>query len=124
VTFTGAVDNVEAYLQTADVFVFPSRKEGMPNVVPEAFACGLASILTPFKGLPDEFGRPGEQYVLVERNAEALATAINAILDDPERRRQLGRRGRKWVEEHLDVEISLDRYADLYYELANDSRKE
>ena len=119
VIFTGTVNNVEAYFQAADVFVFPSRREGMPNVVPEAFGCGVPSILTPFIGLPDEFGRPGEQYVLVERTPEALATAIAALLDDPERRQQLGRQARKWAEEQMDVERSLDRYAALYRELVD-----
>jgi colanic acid/amylovoran biosynthesis glycosyltransferase len=95
----------------------------MPNVVPEAFGCGLTSILTPFKGLPAEFGRPGEQYVLAERTAEALATAINTLLDDPELRQQLGRHGRAWVEEHMDVERSLDLYAGLYRELVERSRE-
>ena len=119
VTFTGPVNNVEAYFQAADVFVFPSRREGMPNVVPEAFGCGVPSVLTPFIGLPDEFGRPGEHYVLVERTPEALAMSIAAMLDDPERRQQLGRRARKWVEAQMDVEKSLDRYASLYHELVD-----
>jgi glycosyltransferase involved in cell wall biosynthesis len=37
----GSVTNVEQYLQAADVFVFPSRREGMGNVVMEAFGCGV-----------------------------------------------------------------------------------
>lgn len=123
VIFTGLVDNVEAYLQAADVFVFPSRREGMPNVVPEAFGCGLASILTPFIGLPDEFGRPGEHYMLVERTPEALARAMTTLLDNSERRRQLGSQARQWVEAHMDVERSLDQYAALYRELVNRSRR-
>ncbi|NJL45279.1 MAG: glycosyltransferase family 4 protein, partial [Leptolyngbyaceae cyanobacterium SM2_3_12] len=41
VHFVGRVDNVEAYLQAATLFVFPSRREGLPNVVMEAMASGL-----------------------------------------------------------------------------------
>ncbi len=121
VVFTGAVDNVEAYYRVADLFVFPSIREGMPNVVPEAFACGVPSILTPFIGLPDDFGRPGEQYLLVERTPEALATAIQALLDDDEERKRLASRARTWAEEHMDVEHSLDQYAALYSELVDSS---
>jgi glycosyltransferase involved in cell wall biosynthesis len=118
---TGQVDNVEAYFQAADLFVFPSRREGMGNVVMEALACALPTIVAPFIGLPDEFGRPGEQYVLVERTPEALAQATIALLANPERRQQLGHQGRRWAEERLDVEKSLDQYAALYRELVERS---
>lgn len=116
VTFTGKVDRVEHYLQAADLFVFPSRREGMPNVVPEAFGCGVASVLTPFVGLPAEFGPPGETYVLAER--EDLARPIVQLLEASDRRRALAERARTWVRAELDVENSLDRYAALYRELA------
>ena len=121
ILFAGPVSNVEDYLRAADGFVFPSRREGMPNVVPEAMGSGLPSILTPFLGLPDEFGRPGEHYILVERSSEALARAMAMLLQYPERRRQLGLQGREWAEGQMDVKKSLDQYADLYRELVNRS---
>lgn len=119
VIFTGSMKNVEDYYQAADVFVFPSRREGMGNVVLEAFGCGLATVLTPFLGLPHEFGRPDEHYILVERTPTAIAKATVALLESPERRQQLGRQSRRWVEEQMDVEKSLDRYAALYRELTD-----
>lgn len=119
IILTGPVTNVEDYLRAADGFVFPSRREGMPNVVPEAMACGLPTILTPFLGLPDEFGRPGEHYILVERERALLAEAMSNLLQYPERHQRLGLQGRKWVEDQMDVERSLDQYADLYRELIN-----
>lgn len=122
VEFTGRVTNVEDYMRAADLFVFPSRKEGMPNVVPEAFGCAIASVLTPFEGLPDEFGRAGEQYMLSRRSPEDLAEAIICLLESPERRAALGGSARRWVEEHLNVERSLDLYAELYRELSERAR--
>lgn len=123
VIFTGLVDNVEEYLQIADVFVFPSRREGMPNAVLEAYASGVPTILTPFLGLSREFGRPGDQYVLAERTPRALASAILQLLSDQRRREVLSRSARRWAENELDVKKSLDRYADLYRELANRSQQ-
>lgn len=119
VLLTGKVDNVEEYLQAADVFVFPSRREGMPNVVAEAFAAGAPTVMTPFIGLPEEFGRPGTEYLLVERTPDALATAISELLDDPGRRAELARAARQWVEDELALERSLELYATLYRELAH-----
>ncbi|MDH3223233.1 MAG: glycosyltransferase family 4 protein, partial [Gemmatimonadota bacterium] len=119
IRFTGGVGNVDDYMKASDLFVFPSEREGMPNVVPEAMAAQLPVVLTAFKGLPAEFGRDGEEYVLIPRTAAGLAEAICGLLEDEEKARNLARRARFWVEEKLDVEVSLDAYARLYAELAN-----
>lgn len=122
VVFTGPVDNVQDYLRAADVFVFPSRKEGMPNAVPEAFGCGLASVLTPFEGLPEEFGRPGEEYLLSPRTPGDLSEAVIGLLESPQRQRALGAAARAWVEANLGLDRSLDQYADLYRDLSERSK--
>ncbi len=114
VIFTGAVSNVQDYLQAADFLVFPSHREGMPNVVPEAMACGLPVIMTHFLGLPDEFGIPGQHYILSDWDTKRLANDIRIFLAEPSRRAGLGQAARRWVEQNLDVEKSLDDYAALY----------
>ncbi len=117
VAFTGLVDSVERYLQTADVLVLPSRREGMPNVVPEAFACGLPCVLTPFIGLPAEFGTPGEHYVLAPGDWPALADAIVDLLENPDERVRMREASLQLVRDRMDVERSLDLYAGLYEDL-------
>lgn len=119
VHFPGYVQKVEDYLRAADIFVFPSLKEAMPNVVLEAMASGLPVILTPVVGLPEEFGKAGQEYLLVKRNPEAFAAAISELLQNGDLRKKLGRQGRNWVEKTMDVERSLDRYATLYNKLAD-----
>ncbi len=119
VHFVGRVDNVEAYLQAATLFVFPSRREGLPNVVMEAMASGLPVVTTPFIGLSAELGQAGEQYLLAEHDAGHLYERIRQVLLDATWREQLGRNGRTWATTHLDIETILDRYAALYLELAN-----
>jgi glycosyltransferase involved in cell wall biosynthesis len=118
VHFTGFVDNVEEYLRASDVFVLPTSEEGLPGAVLEAMASGVPVILTPFVGLPDELGKPGTEYLLIERKPEAIAAAIVTLLEDDDVRVSLGRRGRRWVDTTMDIERSLDRYAALYWELA------
>lgn len=123
VIFTGPVGNVQAYLKAADLLVFPSRREGMPNVVPEAMACGLPVIMTPFIGLPEEFGQPGIHYLLSDWNTQTLGHDIASLLSDDRRRRQLGLAARKWVELRLDVRQSIRAYAELYQDIRNQSRR-
>jgi glycosyltransferase involved in cell wall biosynthesis len=118
VHFVGLADNVESYLSGSDLFVLPSRREGMPNSVIEAMACGIPVIITPFVGLSDDLGTAGKEYLLADFSAESLAAAITSLLKDHSLRAMLGKQGRTWIETTMDLEHSLDRYADLYHELA------
>lgn len=124
VHFVGRVENVEEYLRAADVFVFTSLREGMGNVVLEAMASNLPVITTPFLGLPAEFGRPDEHYLLVDRDPSLLSSLIEKVLKEKALRAKIGLSARQWVEAHIDVEKSIDQYATLYRELINRSEKE
>jgi L-malate glycosyltransferase len=68
----------------------------------EAMASGAPVIVTSFIGFPEELGKPGQEYLLVERNSEALADAIAGVVEDEDLRVHLGRQGRKWVETTMD----------------------
>lgn len=118
VTFTGEVSNVEEYLQLADIFVFPSMFEGMPNVVPEAMAVGLPCVITPFEGLPTEFGRPGYEYVLTERKRSGIADAVMNLLRNPTLRSTVSQNALAWIRRNMDVKVSLERYEKVYRQLA------
>ncbi len=119
VRFLGEVPNVEDYYRSADIFLFCSRQEGMPNAVVEAMACGLPCVLTHFLGFPaEEFGREGSEYLETRGNPRAIADHVVALLENPEESRRLGRNARKWVTSHLNVEDSIDAYARLYRQLA------
>ena len=118
VIFTGAVDNVCDYLQAADIMVFASRREGMPNVVPEAMACGLPVVMTPFVGLSQEFGEAGTHYIRTDWEPDTMASDLRQLLSDPEARANLGARARDLVTHQLDVNQSLNSYSQLYRSLA------
>ncbi len=119
VHFVGPVSNVEEYMRAADVLVFPSRREGLPNAVLEAMASGLPVVLTPYIGRNSEIGRAGREYLLASPDADSLAGEVLALLSDPPLRARLREAGRSWVERYADVEESLDAYAHLFRALAS-----
>lgn len=118
VHFTGIVDDVENYLRAADVFILASNREGTPNSVLEAMATGLPCLVTPFLGISAGIGKAGEHYELVDREPDAIASQLMQLMENGEKGRILAAQGAQFVAENLDQQLSLDRYAALYEELA------
>ena len=116
------VENIEEYMQIADILVLPSRVEGMPNVVLEGMACALPCIVTPFQSLPETFGQPGVDYVLTTYQPEHIAADINSLLSDACRRRKIGQAAMQRARAVHDVEFSLDKHAEIYHRFGSHKR--
>lgn len=87
----------EAY-QAADVFVFPSRNEGLPNVVLEAMACGLPVIVSELPGLKHVV-EPGQNGIIVPiGDIDALSAEIQTVADDQALASRLGRHAPLYIE--------------------------
>ena len=127
VRFVGEVSDPVPYFQAADLFTFPSHREGLPNAMLEAMACGLPALTTPFVGLPapgEELGHPGEHFLLLERDVDTWARTLVEMLSPAaaERRTQMGQAARSWVCATNDLERTLDLWAGLYHSLAAPSQ--
>jgi len=85
--FLGSVphDRLPRIYAAADVMALPSSSEGLANAWVEALACGTPIVITDVGGARELLDRP-EAGTIVEREAQAIATAINAILSDPPER--------------------------------------
>jgi glycosyltransferase involved in cell wall biosynthesis len=112
---------VTTYLASADVFVLPSRAEGMPNALIEAMAAGLPSVVSDIPAHREliEDGVNGFLAPDVRRFTEA----IRRLLDDRELRRRVGSRAARFVREHLTIQRSAERYLELYRRIVDAGRE-
>lgn len=90
VKLLGQWDSIHEILAAADVFVLPSRWEGLPMALLEGMMAGLPVIATRVEGV-DEVVQPGEHGLLVPLESPAeLAQAILQLLRSPEDRQRMG----------------------------------
>jgi glycosyltransferase involved in cell wall biosynthesis len=114
VIFTGAVENVQEYLQAADIFVFPTEKEAFGISVIEAMACGLPVITSAVGGLKD-ITQPNENSLSIQpRNYEELSNAICQLLENPNLRLRLSQAARESVLKQYTEEGVTREYVELF----------
>ncbi|MEW6333849.1 MAG: glycosyltransferase [Thermodesulfobacteriota bacterium] len=118
--FMGNRDDVERLYCLCDLTVLPSLFEGVPNVALESMACGIPVIVTEISDNARIVldGRVG--CVIPPGNEVALCESICRLLADGERRRQMGREARVWVESEFSMSRMADKTARVYQEALGD----
>lgn len=110
----GVQPNVAKYLAAADIFVLPSRWEGLPIALLEAMSAGLPVIATRVEGV-DEVVQEGVQGLLVKpESVEDLAKAILQLSQDMEIRRRMGDASRLRVLEYYTIDRMCERYLQVF----------
>ena len=113
VSFTGYRDDARFLMSAFDVYVNCSTYEGVSLTILEAMAAELAVVATPVGGTPEvvvdqQTGR------LVPASAGLLADAIGQLASDEQRRRAMGKAGRRRVEQQFSMARMVVEYAGLY----------
>jgi glycosyltransferase involved in cell wall biosynthesis len=113
----GYREDMPEVLAQCILVVLPSWREGMPRILLEAAATGRAVITTDVPGCRDAI-IPGVTGLLVPlRDAEALADAMEKVLNDRERLQTMGKAGRKLAEREFDVLKEVNRHLEMYRNL-------
>lgn len=119
----GSRDDIPDMLRAFDVFVLPSRGEGISNTILEAMASGLPVVATDVGGNP-ELVEPGVTGALVPAaEPRALATALRSYLADAALRRAHGAQARARVEERFSMDAMVQRYRNLYQSMLDEARR-
>ena len=94
VIFLGFRDDVYELMHAADIFVFPSRREGLPVSLMEAMASSLPCIASNIRGNNDLIDESGG-ILFENNNLEELITAFEELINDKKKRKQMGEYNRE-----------------------------
>lgn len=122
IRFPGTINraDVPTYFHLCDLFVLPAvfdpkgNVDGCPNVILEAMACGKPVVSSEISGIPVVVKDDETGLLVGERNVDALAAAIIALLENPEKREQFGRAGQQRIHQELTWTKTVEQYISIY----------
>ncbi len=121
VIFTGYSETPGDYMKQADIVILPSRSEGIPNVALEAMALCKPVVATRVGGTPEVIRHDREGLLVAPGDPEALALAVERLLNDPAKAEMLARNGRERIRADFSPEKRVGCMLALYRELLSNS---
>lgn len=124
VEWWGRSDDMVTTLVQADLVCLPSYREGLPKVLLEAMACGKACITTDVPGCREVVSDGDNGLLVPAKDVAALTAAIAELLDHPQRRIEMGARGRARAVSQFSQERVIEATLTVYREaLASDATR-
>lgn len=113
----GQKSDIRPWLLASDIFILPSHREGFPNVVIEAGAMGLPSIVTDING-SREIIHDGENGLIVPvKNANALYEAMKHLAETPEKIKAMAANARPMIASRFEQSFVRQCLKDYYKEI-------
>ena len=103
VSFLGVRQDIPEILAQADAFVLSSDYEGMPLAILEAMAARRPVVATAVGGVPQLVTNGQTGRLVPPRQPTALADAMEALVREPGRAREMGAAGRRVIEQHYEI---------------------
>ena len=123
VLFLGRKINVDELYSLMDVFVLPTHREGIGATILEASAMEKPVIASRIGGCPEAVDNKVTGILLPIKDSEKLAEAIIYLLKNPERAKEMGKKGREKILREFDEELIFDRIRIEYQRLIREKLK-
>lgn len=109
--------DVRPWLLASDIFILPSHREGFPNVVIEAGAMGLPSIVTDINGSREIIHNGENGLIVPSKNADALYEAMKQLAETPEDIRAMAANARPMIASRFEQGFVRQCLKDYYKEI-------
>jgi len=125
VQFEGSVppEKVREEMKEADVLLHAAVSEGFCNVVVEAQAMGLPTVVTDAGGLPENVADGETGCVVPRRDARRMAEKLALLAGDADLRFSMSLNARRRAEEHFSFDRHIDAFVDLYTDLCKERER-
>lgn len=114
ITYIGPVSTPEVYLKCSDIFLFPSRREGLPNALIEAMACGCACIASDTGGCTDLIQSEATGLLFTTGSADDLAKKTSALLENNVLRNRVGANAHALITKDYQISAVMSRISAIY----------
>jgi len=114
----GARNDIPELMRAMDLFVLPSKAEGISNTILEAMASGLPVVATAVGGNTELVVQDETGDLVPPSDPIAMATVLKRFISEADRGQCFGRAGRRRVEEEFSLEAMVAGYLGVYDELA------
>ncbi len=109
------IQDVEEYYSAADLGLVTSDSESFCLSILEGMFYACPSIATRVGGIPEVIQSDSTGVMVTPGDAEALASGINDLIANRERRKEMGRAAKLFAETHFTADIIVPAYEELYY---------
>jgi glycosyltransferase involved in cell wall biosynthesis len=108
------VNEIEDYLQAADIGLFTSESESFCLSILEAMCFSCPSVARRVGGIPEVVEENVTGLLVPEANADALARAVEGLIQDSSRREAMGKAAQQRAREFFSAAAIVSRYEALY----------
>lgn len=123
VEFLGSQNNVSGLLADSDIFVLPSRREGMSNALMEAMVAGMPIVATDISGNQDLIEHRTSGILVPAADVISISDALIYLLNNPKIALAMGKAAYERISTLCDLNIVTDKYRRLYLEMMEDDKE-
>lgn len=116
-------DTVDRVLREADIFVLPSLVENQPISILEAMARAVPVVASDVGTIRQTVGDGAAGLIVQAGSSADLASALRTLIEDPDRRAELGLEGRRRWQDKYSIEAVAKQMACCYAELTNSQNR-
>ena len=126
VVFAGLVpaSRIPEYISVADVIVHMSLREGLPRVIPQAQLMDKPVVAYDIDGAPEALQNGVTGYLVPPESVHELARKTVELLKDPQKAREMGRRGGELCRKQFGADLMVEKIDRLYQELVEKLKDE